>query len=541
MRTVLLLLCGVLSVVTISGCVSTDGKSAFGLYANKTASQSPVQDETDPDIVHPVAEIAETLDNIIVETPQSELPKAIKPTNDLWQYIAQNLDTLAIDKQQIQSQIDWYAKHPNYMKRISQRAKFFLYYIVQELEANNMPLELALLPIVESSFDPFAYSHGSAAGMWQFIPGTGKRFGMQQTWWYDGRRDIIASTQGAIDYLQYLHKFFDGNWEHALAAYNSGEGRVRNAIRKNKRSGKATDFWSLKLPKETQGYVPKLMALVVLLKEAETYQMVWPHIPNQPMIDVVEIDGQVDLAKAAELAGLSVNELHALNPGFNRWATDPKGPHRLVLPIDRTERFTREFAALSESDKVQWVRHKVQPGESLGVLAQKYATTVHVIKDINSLKSNVIIAGKHLLVPRSLTSLENYGLSQTQRTARLQNRKKADVNIKHVIQSGDTLWDLAQQYKVSTREIASWNGLSPKDYLKPGQTLVIWYEADKPVGIQRKVTYTVRRGDSLAQIGQKFNVKIAQIKQWNNLFGQKYLQPGQKLTLIVDVTRTGAI
>lgn len=521
--------------------MSTHGKSAFGLYANTTASQPSVQDETDPDIVHPVAEIAETLDNIIVETPQSELPKAIKSTNDLWQYIAQNLNTLAIDKQQIQSQIDWYAKHPNYMKRISQRAKFFLYYIVQELEANNMPLELALLPIVESSFDPFAYSHGSAAGMWQFIPGTGKRFGMQQTWWYDGRRDIIASTQGAIDYLQYLHTFFDGNWEHALAAYNSGEGRVRNAIRKNKRSGKATDFWSLKLPKETQGYVPKLMALVVLLREAETYQMVWPHIPNQPMIDVVEIDGQVDLAKAAELAGLSVNELHALNPGFNRWATDPKGPHRLVLPIDRTEQFTREFAALSESDKVQWVRHKVQPGESLGVLAQKYATTVHVIKDINSLKSNVIIAGKHLLVPRSLTSLENYGLSQEQRTARLQNRKKADVNIKHVIQSGDTLWDLAQQYKVTTREIASWNGLSPKDYLKPGQTLVIWYEVDKPVGIQRKVTYTVRRGDSLARIGQKFNVKIAQIKQWNNLFGQKYLQPGQKLTLIVDVTRTGAI
>ena len=524
-----------------SGCATFDAKTGFGLLADSATSHSSALDDADPNIIHPVAEVAETLDNIIVKTPSSKQPEATQPVSNLWLYIAQNLHTLKIDKQQIQSQIDWYAKHPNYMKRISQRAKFFLYYIVQELEANNMPLELALLPIVESSFDPFAYSHGSAAGMWQFIPGTGKRFGMKQTWWYDGRRDVIASTQGAIAYLKYLYKFFDGNWEHALAAYNSGEGRVRKAIRKNKRNGKATDFWSLTLPKETQGYVPKLMALVILLKEAEEYQMDWSHIPNQPLIDIVEIDGQIDLAKAAELADLSVNELHALNPGFNRWATDPKGPHRLVLPIDRSAQFTQNFAELSESDKIRWVRHKVESGESLGVLAQQYATTIDVIKNINGLKSNVIIAGKHLLVPKSLTSLDNYGLTEKQRTARLQNRKKADVKVKHVVQSGDTLWDLGKKYKVSTRQIASWNGLSPKDYLKLGQTLVIWYAADKPAGIERKVTYTVRKGDSLARIGQKFNVKIAQIKEWNDLFGQKYIQPGQKLTLIVDVTHTGAI
>ena len=407
-----------------SGCATFDAKTGFGLLADSATSYSSALDDADPNIVHPVAEVAETLDNIIVKTPSSKQAEATQPVSNLWLYIAQNLHTLKIDKQKIQSQIDWYAKHPNYMKRISQRAKFFLYYIVQELEANNMPLELALLPIVESSFDPFAYSHGSAAGMWQFIPGTGKRFGMKQTWWYDGRRDVIASTQGAIAYLKYLYKFFDGNWEHALAAYNSGEGRVRKAIRKNKRNGKATDFWSLTLPKETQGYVPKLMALVILLKEAEEYQMDWSHIPNQPLIDIVKIDGQIDLAKAAELADLSVNELHALNPGFNRWATDPKGPHRLVLPIDRSAQFTQNFAELSESDKIRWVRHKVESGESLGVLAQQYATTIDVIKNINGLKSNVIIAGKHLLVPKSLTSLDNYGLTEKQRTARLQNRKK---------------------------------------------------------------------------------------------------------------------
>lgn len=518
----------------LTGCKATESFSGFGLFSSPQETIQAETDPSDPDIIHPVAEITETLGNIEVTSPVEELPQ---PEQDLWRYIAQNMDTLVVEPQKVDAQIQWYTKHPNYMRRISQRAKFFLFYIVQELETADMPIELALLPIVESSFDPFAYSHGRAAGMWQFIPATGKRFGMQQTWWYDGRRDVIASTQGAIAYLKYLHKFFDGNWEHALAAYNSGEGRVRRAIRSNQSKGKPTDFWSLKLPRETQGYVPKLMALVHLLKHSEQYDMTWPSIPNEPLIDIVEIDAQVDLAKAAELADLTVNELHALNPGFNRWATDPEGPHRLVLPIDRLARFNQRFAELDDDDKVQWVRHKVESGESLGTLAQRYETTIKVIKEINQLTSNTIIAGKHLLVPRALASLEDYGLSQTQRTARLQQRKKANVRVKHIVEKGDTLWDLAQKYKVSMRQIASWNGFSPKDYLKPGQQLVIWYKADKPAGIQRTVTYIVRAGDSLARIGQKFNVKINQIRKWNDLGGQKYIQPGQKLKLIVDVTK----
>ncbi len=521
----------------LSGCnVIPETNSSLPLNTGSKNHQPSIEDST---LVHPVAAVTDSLEQLSLSDVATVTEVTLE--RDLWRYLANNMETLDVDPERVQYYIDWYKRHPNYMQRITNRAKFFLYYIATELEAQDMPLELALLPIVESSFDPFAYSHGSASGLWQFIPKTGERFGMEQNWWYDGRRDLVASTQGAIAYLQYLHRFFDGNWEHALAAYNSGEGRVRRAIRKNTKKGLPTDFWSLSLPKETRSYVPKLMALVHLLKHAQEHDFAWPVIPNQSVIDVVAIDGQIDLAIAAELAGLTVTELHALNPGFNRWATAPDGPHRLVLPIDRVAPFNLALSELDAQERVMWVRHRVERGESLGVIARHYNTSVKLIKDINALSDNVIVAGKHLLVPQATESLDTYRLSQKQRTLRLQQRKKADVRIKHTVAAGDTLWDIAKAYKTSSRKIASWNGLSPKDYLRPGQELVIWYQADKPVGVTRTVTYTVRRGDSLARIGQKFNVRINQIKQWNDLAGQKYLQPGQQLKLVVDVTKTSNI
>ena len=220
-------------------------------------------DEGVLEIVHPVEpvefEVAEPI----------EVEPEIEP--NLWQHAANQFTFEIPDNKRVTAQKNWYLRHPSYMRRVSKRASPFLYHIVEQIEQHDMPMEFVLLPIVESAFDPFAYSHGSAAGMWQFIEGTGKRFGLKQTWWYDGRRDAIASTEAAMKYLAYLHKFFDGNWLHALAAYNSGEGRVRNAIRKNKRLGKPTDFWSLSLPRETRAYVPKLLALADILKNKEMF------------------------------------------------------------------------------------------------------------------------------------------------------------------------------------------------------------------------------------------------------------------------------
>jgi membrane-bound lytic murein transglycosylase D len=415
-----------------------------------------------------------------------------------------------------------------------------------------MPIEMALLPVVESAFDPFAYSHGRASGMWQFVPATGERFGMKQNWWYDGRRDVISSTQGAIKYLKYLNKFFDGDWMLALAAYNSGEGRVRNAVRKNKRLGKPTDFWSLDLPKETRAYVPKLLALADIIKRPEDFNLSLYTIENKSVLSQVDIKSQLDLAKAATLAGLSLAELQRLNPGFNRWATDPNGPHRLLLPSHTVDKFKQGLSKLSKSERLAWQRYKIKNGDNLGIIANKFNTRVDLIQQINNIKGNRIRAGKHLLIPVAAKSLDSYVFSQEQRIAKKQNRPGKGLKVTHTVKSGDNLWDLGRKYKVNSKSIAAWNGFAPKDTLKLGQKLVIWQKtASKKTkssyanvnnannvenAIMRNITYKVRRGDSFARIADKFNVRISDIEQWNNLDRKKYLQPGQRLKLSVDVT-----
>ncbi len=485
-------------------------------------------------VMHPAAPIEL---NLIVEA----VPAPIAIT-DSWERIRQNFTFDVPNRKRINSQKNWFLRHPSYMKRVSKRAEPFLYYIVEELERAGMPAEIALLPIVESAFDPFAYSHGRAAGMWQFIPGTGKNYGMKQTWWYDGRRDVIASTEGAIKYLQRLHKMFDGDWLHALAAYNSGEGRVMRAIRSNKRKGKATDFWSLDLPRETEAYVPKLLALADILANKEDYSFDWPTISNQQVIEIVDVGSQIDLAVAAKKAGLTTKELHSLNPGYNRWATDPDGPHRLVVPLQVAEEFKIALANTDAKDRLNWVRHKVKSGESLGLIANKYNTTTGVIQSINGMKNNVIYTNDFLLVPIALKSMEEYSLSSEQRLVRKQAEKKGAYQLTHKIKSGDTFWDLSRAYKVAVRDLAKWNGMAPRDPLRPGKDLVVWVNQvskdQTDNSIMRKLTYTVRNGDSLSLIAGKFKVKISDIKKWNDLNNKRYLQPGQKLKLYVDVTRT---
>jgi len=478
----------------------------------------------------------------VVDVPLGDQIEADAPIQDVWQRVRNQLTFDIPTQRRLDSQRKWYLRHPAYMQRVSARAKPFLYYIVEQLEANDMPLELSLLPIVESAFDPFAYSHGRAAGMWQFIPGTGKSYGMKQTWWYDGRRDVIASTEGAIKYLKRLNKMFDGDWMHALAAYNSGEGRVMRAIRTNKRKGKPTDFWSLDLPKETEAYVPKLLALADILTNYEEYEFAWPQIKNQAVIDVIDVGSQIDLAMAANFAGLTTKELHALNPGYNRWATDPDGPHRLVLPLAVVDTFKLALDQTTEKDRLNWVRHKVRSGESLGKIANQYHTTIDVIKSINGMKNNTIYLNDYLLVPVALKSLEDYSLSSDQRLAKQQSQKQGAHKLTHTVKQGDTFWDISRQYKVNLRSLAKWNGMAPRDPLIIGKDLVIWVDKvstqQTDNSVMRSLTYTVRNGDSLARIANRFKVKVSDITKWNSLNAKRFLQPGQKLKLFVDVTRT---
>ncbi len=463
------------------------------------------------------------------------------PPTDLWDRMKEQMSLPIPANKRLQQQLDWYAKHPSYMSRVSQRAEPFLYLIVEAIEARGLPMELALLPIVESAFDPFAYSHGRASGMWQFVPGTGKRFGLEQNWWYDGRRDVLASTEAALDYLEYLNRYFDGDWLHALAAYNSGEGRVRSAIRNNKRAGKPTDFWNLSLPRETRDYVPKLLALSKLLKDADQYQFDWPSLPNYPVVTQVDVGSQIDLAMAADLAEIELKELHRLNPGFNRWATGPDGPHTLLLPIDSVDHFEMALAALKPEQRLNWVRHKVKSGESLSVIAKRYHSEVSLIKQMNQLNGSQIRAGQHLLIPVASAKLTDYTYSLNQRLARTQSKQRGDVRIDYVVKEGDSLWKIGQTYKVSSRQLAKWNGMAPTDPLKVGNKLVIWQgKPSSAKGTVRKINYRVRNGDSLARIAQKFSVSVNDLVRWNQLDVNRYLKPGQMLKLYVDVTRINA-
>ena len=461
------------------------------------------------------------------------------PDTDLWQRIR---DGYAIPYPSLhpatQQQLNWYVNHPDYINRMVERARPYLHYIVDQLEQRDMPLEIALLPVVESSFQPFAYSHGRAAGLWQFIPSTGRVYGLQQNWWYDGRRDVIESTRAALDYLQKLHNDFD-DWELALAAYNSGEGTVGRAIKRNQKAGKSTDFWSLDLPKETSAYVPKLLAISYLVKDPDQFNITLAPIDNSPFLTVVDIGSQIDLALAAQMAEMSTEDLHQLNPGFNRWATTPEGPHRLVIPLDQAVVFQQKLEKLPPEDRVQWTRHKIKSGESLSVIARHYQTTTTVIKQANGLTGNNIRAGKYLLIPIASGKASDYPLSASQRLATRQNAPRQGNKTVYTVKAGDTWWDIAQAHHVSVRSLSSWNSKAPGDTLQPGQKLVIWTKGkpsntDKTV---RTVKYTIRSGDSLWDISQKFNVSVAQVCKWNDLSKQTVLQPGQKLTLYIDVTQ----
>jgi membrane-bound lytic murein transglycosylase D len=466
----------------------------------------------------------------------------VPETSDLWEQLRREFQFPEQDNKRIRIHRNWYINNPAYLQRVTERAKRYGWHIQQQLKQRGMPAEIALLPIVESAYQPFAYSHGRAAGLWQFVPATGKRFGLKQDWWYDGRRDILDSTAAALDYLQYLHKRFKGDWMLALAAYNSGEGTVSKALRRNRKKGKPVEFWDLKLPRETKDYVPKLIALTQLVKAPAEYGIKLEAIPNRPHFEVVDTGAQIDLAVAADLAGIELDTLYRLNPGFNQWATSPDGPHRLLVPVDQAGGFRQAIAGLPPEKRIQWVRHKIKKGETLSHISKRYHTTIAALKTANNLRSSSIRVGKYLMVPVSSKGLDDYSLSARQRLERKQNSARNGYKTQHRVNTGDTFWDLSKQYKVSVRKLASWNGMAPGDPLRIGQKLVVWVKQPTSATLHpgsqvQPIHYTVRKGDSLARISNRFKVTVTDLRKWNALPKGRYLQPGQRLKLYVDVTR----
>ncbi|MFQ3188120.1 MAG: membrane-bound lytic murein transglycosylase D [Gammaproteobacteria bacterium] len=466
-----------------------------------------------------------------------------------WYRLRQGMQLDSVDNSRVQAQLNWYLEHRAYLTRVMERAAPILPFILNELEKENLPTELALLPIVESAYQAFAYSTGRASGLWQIIPATGKHLGLKQNWWYDGRRDIIESTRAAIRYLVSLSGQFDGDWQLALASYNAGPGRIRAAIRHNKKKNLPIDFWHLtKIHKETTDYVPKLLALKELFGNPEKYELELFPVDNKHSYALVELDEQLDLALAADLAGLTINELYQLNPAFNRWATAPKGPHRLLLPLDKAESFKVALQAVPIEKRINWVRHKIKTGENLGSISRRYQSTIALIKSVNNIKGSQIRAGKYLMVPTATKSLKTYTMSKNERLNKIQNKTRSGTKKAHFVRSGQSLWTISRNYGVTTAALAKWNGMAPIDTLRIGQKLIVWTKrAPKaqqvsvsstttgPTKTVRALRYTIRKGDSLSRIADRFNILVSDIKRWNKI--GKYIQPGQKLKLYVDITK----
>ena len=305
----------------------------------------------------------------------------------------------AVEDPSIRREIEWYQGHSGFLARTFGRGRRYLHHIVETLEARNLPRELALLPVVESAFDPFAYSRCLASGLWQFLPGTGRSYGLDQDWWTDDRRGVLEATHAALDHLEALHAEFEGDWLLALAAYNAGSGSVKRAVERNQRSGLPTDFFHLDLPQETRAYVPKLLAISRLVAEPGAFGVELPAIPNVPYFARVDLEGQIDLGKVADLAQIPREELRALNPEFNRWATAPDGPHHLLVPVPAKERFETLLAALPRDVRLRLAHHRVRRGDTLGAIARRHRVSIEALRGANGIQGSLIHPGQDLLVP----------------------------------------------------------------------------------------------------------------------------------------------
>lgn len=468
-------------------------------------------------------------------SPITERAREKSVTQGLLLEIQTGLALPQYESSTIDQQLNWHRRNPDYLLRVWNRSRPYLFHVVSEIKRRELPLELALLPIVESGYQPYGYSHARAAGLWQFIPSTGRHFGLRQNWWSDQRRDVIASTDAALTYLQQLHQRFDGDWLLAIAAYNAGAGRIDRAIRATGLPRSQVHFEDLSLSRETREYVPKLLALARVIRSVDGHDLNLPTIEDEPYFAVINIGQQTDLGKISDLAGITIDQLRRLNPAFNRWATDPEGPHRVLVPIASAAPLEAGLQRLSDSERLQWRRHVIKPGENLASIARKYGLSVAVIQQSNQLKDALIRAGDDLLLP-SVASLPT-PLAASCRGERLTHRVRA----------GDTLWDLARRYDVSVNHLKRCNpGLSSANLalgsdirIRDPNNYALTPTPPAQARVDKVVNYRVRKGDSLAAISSRFGVSVRQLVAWNSIDPEQYLQPGDQLVVRLNLLDRG--
>lgn len=467
-----------LAVFWIAGCALFPGREAPPATP-PVASPPPVVESVPPE---PVA-----ADEIPLPpkprknrriTPTDSAPAEAAPSApvtvwDTFRDYAQ-LD-LELDNARIREQRNWHIRNSRHLNQVLTQAEPYYHYVQTEAIRRGLPAELALIPIIESGYNPAARGRGPA-GLWQLMPGTAKILGVRQSSWYEGRFDVVASTDAALRYLELLNRHFDGDWLLTLAAYNAGEASIDNAISANRKRGLPADYWSLNLRQVTRLYIPKLLALAQLIDDPARYQFNLHPIPNRPYFTAVDTQGQLDLNEAARMAGISTTELRRLNPAFRGSATDPVGPHRLLVPVARADGFRQALASVPVGKRMQWDQYTIRSGDSVSTIARRFNITPAELKSINHMTSDRLQAGKTLLVPHgsqrppAVVSAK----AATPATGAEAPAPAGKTRQLHKVAPGESLWVIAKQYNVGIKTLAQWNGLAPNAQLKAGHQLVIW-------------------------------------------------------------------
>jgi membrane-bound lytic murein transglycosylase D len=408
--------------------------------------------------------------SIASPSPTADFAPVEAPPTDIWDRIRAGYAMEDLDDELVGKWEKYYADRPDYVARIVERSSKYMFYIVTELERRNMPLEIALLPMIESAFNPIAHSTAKASGIWQFIPSTGTAFGMKQDWWADSRRDIVAATNGALDYLTKLHGMF-GDWQLALASYNWGEGAVMRASNRAKASGKDGTYLTLNMPAETRNYLPKLQAVKNIIRNPSAYGLTIASVPNEPYFKTITLAHALDLKKAAQLAGMSESEFVALNPAHNRPVIAGRGDFQILLPADKAEHFISRLEA-DENPRVSWMAYKTRQGDRVDSVAQRFGTTVAALKSVNGIRgsSNTLPVGYNLLVPSDGPSAD--ALGSIQNAVFTKFPEQAAATREHRVRKGETLGTIAKRYGVATTTLAKWNRLG-KPVVRAGQTLYV--------------------------------------------------------------------